>query len=151
MYQLVVTPFLNQGLCAVIVGYQTFPMVNCTPGQMDNLDVALQAIQQQVPHIDDVSLIGHLLESHISALALALAMGRLEVSQLQRFLLLARVFDVPDHYHFETGQGLERNITLMLAAVYGYQLQWWKGNSPRHLIEKGFSSWSLPLCSLFLQ
>jgi acetyl esterase/lipase len=145
MYQLVATPFLNQGFHVAIVGYRTFPTANCT-GQMDDLAAALQAIQQQVPHIDDVSLIGHSSGSHISALALAT--GRLEASRVQRFVSLAGVFDIPDHYRFETGRGVER-ISPMAAAC-GYQLQRWKDNSPRYLIEIGSSSWPLPLRSFFL-
>jgi acetyl esterase/lipase len=134
MYQLVATPFLNQGCRVAVVGYRTYPTTDCT-GQMQDLARALQVLQETLPNIDDVSWVGHSSGAHISALAFAT--GRICASEVDRFVSLAGIFDIPEHYRFEKRRGLERISPLASSCgAVGNRLLGWKENSPLRVIKK---------------
>ena len=135
IYQLVSTPFLNEGFPIAIVGYRTFPTADCG-GQVNDVTQAIQFLEGIMsdgtpPPI--ITLVAHSTGSHISSLALAT--GRLAKFPVDQFVSLAGVFDIPEHYAHEKTRGVERISPLASACgVPGNRLQGWKENSPVRLI-----------------
>lgn len=134
MYQLVATPFLNQGFRVAVLGYRTYPTTDCK-GQMDDLSNAIQHLQDRVPEIGSLCWIGHSSGAHISSLAFATC--RIQPSEKDRFISLAGVFDIPEHYRFEKTRGVERFSPLAAACgAPGSRLAGWKENSPLRVVKR---------------
>jgi acetyl esterase/lipase len=127
MYRLVAKPFLNDGVSVAILGYRTYPTTDVT-GQVDDLEKSLLFLRREFPHVNDITLIGHSSGSHISMMGLL--SGKL-LSHVNRFVGLSGVYDIPSHYNFERGRGVERISPL--APACGGNLEAWRRNSPTRL------------------
>jgi acetyl esterase/lipase len=127
MYRLVAKPFLNDGVSVAILGYRTYPTTDVT-GQVDDLEQALESLRREYPHLNDITLIGHSSGSHISMLGLLSGL----LTHVDRFVGLSGVYDIPSHYNFERGRGVERISPL--APACGGSLDTWRRNSPTRLV-----------------
>jgi acetyl esterase/lipase len=127
MYRLVAKPFLNDGVSVAILGYRTYPTTDVT-GQVDDLEQALESLRQEFPHLNDVTLIGHSSGAHISMLGLLSGL----LTRVDRFVGLSGVYDIPAHYNFERGRGVDRISPL--APACGGSLDTWRRNSPTRLV-----------------
>jgi acetyl esterase/lipase len=127
MYRLVAKPFLNDGMTVAILGYRTYPTTDVT-GQVEDLEQALESLRQEFPHLNDVTLIGHSSGAHISMLGFLSGL----LTHADRFVGLSGVYDIPSHYNFERGRGVERISPL--APACGGSLDTWRRNSPTRLV-----------------
>lgn len=129
MYALTATPFLNEGYTNVaLVGYRTFPSADLN-GQLDDIAQALECISQLTRH-ENMTVVGHSSGSHL--LTMAFMEGRLALPNLDQYVGMAGVYDIPSHYRFERGRGIQR-ISPMAAAC-GYTLNNWKQSSPLYIL-----------------
>jgi acetyl esterase/lipase len=133
MYRLVAKPFLNDGVSVAILGYRTYPTTDVT-GQVDDLEQALKSLRRKFPHLNDVTLIGHSSGAHIAMLGLLSGL----LIHVDRFVGLSGVYDIPSHYNFERGRGVERISPL--APACGGSLDTWRRNSPTRLVIAGDST-----------
>jgi acetyl esterase/lipase len=78
--------------------------------------------------LNDVTLIGHSSGAHISMLGLLSGL----LTHVDRFVGLSGVYDIPSHYNFERGRGVERISPL--APACGGSLDTWRKNSPTRLV-----------------
>jgi len=130
MSRLCATPFLKENMSVAMVGYRTYPTADVA-GQVDDLERALQYLRVQYPHYHDATLIGHSSGAHIAALGL---LNKRMVAAVDRFIGLSGVYDIPSHYKFEAGRGVDRISPL--APACGGKLHAWKQTSPTRIIQK---------------
>mmetsp|Transcript_58221 Transcript_58221/g.142353 ORF Transcript_58221/g.142353 Transcript_58221/m.142353 type:complete len:517 (-) Transcript_58221:62-1612(-) len=128
MYSLVALPFLRRKKYNVaIVGYRTYPDANLLQ-QADDVVDAIAALQREQEQQENdaaskysYTLIGHSSGSHICSLAMARGMlssvGDSSTCVVDRFISLAGVFDIREHYRFETVRGLARISPMAPAAA----------------------------------
>mmetsp|Transcript_58219 Transcript_58219/g.142341 ORF Transcript_58219/g.142341 Transcript_58219/m.142341 type:complete len:507 (-) Transcript_58219:62-1582(-) len=128
MYSLVALPFLRRKKYNVaIVGYRTYPDANILQ-QADDIGDAIAALQREQEQQENeatskhsYTLIGHSSGSHICSLAMARGMlssvGDSSTCVVDRFISLAGVFDIREHYRFETIRGLARISPMAPAAA----------------------------------
>ncbi len=127
MYALTAIPFLNAGYSHVaLVGYRTFPTATLD-GQLDDVTDALECVRSKTHH--PMTVIGHSSGSHL--LTMAFLQRRLESLNIDQFVALAGVYDIPNHYRWEKKRGVER-ISPMSAACGG-TLGQWRRASPQYL------------------
>jgi pimeloyl-ACP methyl ester carboxylesterase len=136
MYMLVALPFLEKRYSVAIIGYRTYPDASAMEQARDVAD-AIQAIRQQHASqnknkqkkeiIEDDSkksdhtytLIAHSSGAHICALAMThgilstrkstmASISTTAATSIDRFISLAGVFDIREHYKFEKLRGLAR-------------------------------------------
>uniref|UniRef100_A0A0G4HAQ4 BD-FAE-like domain-containing protein n=1 Tax=Chromera velia CCMP2878 TaxID=1169474 RepID=A0A0G4HAQ4_9ALVE len=125
MYRLVVQPFIERGMGAAVVGYRTYPTGNVWDQVRDVQTAVRQLCAER--EVGSVSLVGHSSGAHISALAVLEGLPEIE-----RCVWLSGVFDIANHYQFESGRGVERISPL--APACGGSLSRWKAASPTRLL-----------------
>ena len=128
MYQLMATPFLNNGYDFAVLGYRTYPSADYL-GQISDLTKALKSVKKAAPNARDLTLIGHSSGAHIASTGFL--NGKISKNDVDYFVSLSGIFDIPSHYQFERSRGIER-ISPMAAAcgAPGKRLQGWKQGSP---------------------
>lgn len=127
LYRLVANSFLSEGFHVAIVGYRTYPdtIVN---GQIDDIVQAIEFLreedEEEASIIMDITLMGHSSGAHIGMLGIL----QNKIQGIRRFVGISGVYDIPQHYQFESKRGVERISPL--APVCGGILSQWKRNSP---------------------
>jgi acetyl esterase/lipase len=136
-YRLVALPFLQRQYRVAIIGYRTYPDAN-VPEQIDDLQLALEAITKTATSTsttpsktNDIILIGHSSGAHL--ILLATLQGRFQHlfnnnSILKGIIGLSGVYDILEHYHYETSRGVEQ-ISPMAPACGG-TIDSWIQSSP---------------------
>jgi hypothetical protein len=124
MYLLAITPFVNRGYTCCVVGYRTYPDAGCLE-QAQDVASAVQRIQtemqqrnhrpngqqhqRQEDEIHDYTILAHSSGTHICSLAFVKGLLLSPPhSSVNRFIGLAGVFDIPQHYQFERRRGVAR-------------------------------------------
>lgn len=131
MYRLMATKKLECGYTVAVLGYRTYPDAT-VDGQVSDVSNALAKLRQRYPSLH-TTVIGHSSGAHISLL------GALqEKLNVDGLICLAGVYDVVNHYVFETGRGLERISPLQPAN--GHAEEEWALRSPTRLVDKTTSS-----------
>jgi acetyl esterase/lipase len=140
LYLLAATPFLNAGYAQVaIVGYRTYPTAD-VQGQVDDIASALRVI----PATPRITVMGHSSGCHV--LCLAFLQERLP-NNIEAYIGLSGVYDIPAHYHWEIARGVER-ISPMAPAC-GMTLGQWKQLSPTRIARQEASNDTSPLSKRF--
>jgi acetyl esterase/lipase len=147
MYRLVAAPYLQQGWAVTVPGYRTYPD-GCVAEQVEDLELAASALQQQQQYLDirnkniKCTLMGHSSGAHISLLLLVdrakerklrnneSADSSLTPSRLQfdSFVGLSGPYGISHHFDYEAGRGVEELSPMK--PVNGYTRESFRQNSP---------------------
>lgn len=130
MYRLVARPFLSNRCTVAIVGYRTYPNGLAT-AQMEDVQSAVSHLQKKFSDTKDITLIGHSTGAYLLA-ALTLSGNLAGHDNISRIIALAGLYDIPRHYQFEKGRGVER--VSPLSAACGGSYQQWKLQSPLRML-----------------
>ena len=119
MYRLAAIPFLQQGYRVVMWGYRTYPD-GLVQDQVDDLRSALELLGPP----NQISVVGHSSGAHIAVLA-ALQQQQQEASVFlcDKLVALSGVYDIPNHYEWETGRGVNE-ISALKPACGGTNMNW---------------------------
>jgi acetyl esterase/lipase len=130
-FVLAAIPFLNAGYSQIaMVGYRTYPTVD-VQGQIDDVVAAIQA----TPQTSRMTVIGHSSGSHV--LSMAFLQGQVR-SNIDSFIGLSGVYDIPSHYRWEAARGVERMSPM--APACGLSLSRWKKLSPTRIARQQASN-----------
>jgi acetyl esterase/lipase len=104
------SPFINQGYTFAAIGYRTYPDADCID-QSNDVKEAIQSIQKHLntegKEARDYTLMAHSSGCHICALGFT--KGIFDSSlKIDRFVSMAGVFDIPQHYRWEMARGVAR-------------------------------------------
>lgn len=151
LYRLAAIPFLETAVAdgrndtatstaaaaaaVAVVGYRTYPTA-AVPGQVDDVVRAVQFLLRRFPSdFSVVTLVGHSSGAHLCAMALLQQQQQQKGGdrfKIDRFVGIAGVYDIPAHYIFESGRGVER-ISPMAPACGG-SVAAWRRHSPTYLV-----------------
>jgi acetyl esterase/lipase len=126
MYRLTASPFLEKGYSVAIWGYRTYPDAT-VDGQVEDLGSALLKAKSLYPSIP-TTLVGHSSGAHIAVLGVL----REKLPKVDHVISIAGVYDIPSHYEFETGRGVEQISALQPAC--GFSREEWQKRSPTCLL-----------------
>jgi acetyl esterase/lipase len=136
MYRLTACPFLNKGYTVAIWGYRTWPDAG-VDGQVDDLKNALQTLQTLHPSTP-TTLVGHSSGAHVAVLGVL----RENLLNVDHVVSIAGVYDIPSHYEYETGRGVEQISALQPAC--GHVRNEWQKRSPTCLLKETKRPQELP-------
>lgn len=125
LYRLCSLPFLERGQTVAVVGYRTYPCAT-VPEQVEDLRQSVEYLKTNY-QFSDWTLMGHSSGTHISLLALQ---DVAFATTIDRFVGLAGVYDILNHYKYEKTRGVERLSPL--APANGGSVAAWRKNSPIH-------------------
>jgi acetyl esterase/lipase len=129
MYRLTACPFLNKGYTVAIWGYRTWPDAG-VDGQVDDLNRALQTLQTRYPSMPTTTLVGHSSGAHVAVLGVL----RENLPTVNHLVSIAGVYDIPSHYEYEKGRGVEQISALQPAC--GHVRNEWQKRSPTCLLKE---------------
>mmetsp|Transcript_25301 Transcript_25301/g.69870 ORF Transcript_25301/g.69870 Transcript_25301/m.69870 type:complete len:457 (-) Transcript_25301:1352-2722(-) len=130
MYRSIATPFVDANMSVGVVGYRTYPDAGVS-GHLSDLTEALKLLKGQF-HDSKIFLIGHSTGANLVSMALLneIATGAASSSfdSVRGIVGLAGLYDIPKHYLFEKGRGIERISPI--APAFGGSYKDWKRLSP---------------------
>jgi acetyl esterase/lipase len=139
MYRLAAIPFLQQGYRVVIWGYRTYPD-GMVQDQVDDLNSALELLGPSNP----ISIVGHSSGAHIAVLAALQRQRKNPTSVLcDKLVALSGVYDIPNHYEWETGRGVNE-ISALKPACGGTYSNWMDVSPTRILATANSHAASMP-------
>ena len=113
LYLLLASPFINQGYTFAVIGYRTYPDADCIDQSIDVKD-AIQSTQKYLSETRgrkevrrDYTLMAHSSGCHICALGFTKGIFDSSLN-IDRFVSMAGVFDIPQHYRWEIARGVAR-------------------------------------------
>lgn len=128
MYRLTASPFLEKEYSVAIWGYRTYPDAT-VDGQVEDLRNALLKVKSLYPSIP-TTLVGHSSGAHVAVLGVL----REKLPRIDHVISIAGVYDIPSHFEFETGRGVEQISALQPAC--GFNQEEWKQRSPTCLLRE---------------
>lgn len=127
MYRLAAKPFVERGYSVAILGYRTWPDADAA-GQIGDIAKSMDFLRSLSFSIGEITFVGHSSGAHIGLSGIL--RGQVKVD---RFIGISGVYDIPEHYAYEKGRGVERFSPMAVAC--GGNLAAWKAHSPTRVAE----------------